>query len=360
MENSDKIVPHSRKKAKKLGQPPGTPIYLGQQREGKIDLTIFKYDENGYEEFCAMNSHEVINSIGDDHVTWVNIDGIFMPELVKNIGEGLELHSLTIEDIMNSDHRPKVEVFEDYIHFTMKMLTYNQEHKRIDAEQISFILGDDYVLSFQETPGDVFDPIRDRIRLSKGRVRNKKADYLIHVLIDVIVDNYYIIIDHLQAEIESIEESVIKRSSEADLHSILKLKKELLFLRKSVIPVREAVSALTNTDSELVGDSTRLYLKDVYDHTLHIVDSIENYREMLNSLMDIYLTGLSNRLNNVMRILTVISTIFIPLTFIAGVYGMNFEVIPWAHEEWGFYAVSGIMLVMGVVMLFWLRHKKWL
>ena len=360
MESSDKIAPHSRKKAKKLGQPPGTPIYLGSERQGEIDLTIIKYNAEGYEEFCIVNPNEAAENISAGYVTWINIDGIFKPELVKSIGEKVNLHSLTIEDIMNSDHRPKVEVFNDYIHFTMKMLTYNQNNKRIDSEQISFILGENYVISFQETPGDVFNPIRDRIRHSKGKVRNKKADYLIHVLIDVIVDNYYVIIDHLHVEMDHIEASVIKHSNETDLHRILNMKKELLFLRKSVIPVREAVSALSNSDSELVSDSTRLYLRDVYDHTLHIVDSIENYREMLNGLMDIYLTSLSNRLNNVMRILTVISTIFIPLTFIAGVYGMNFDVIPWAKEPWGFYVLCGIMLLMGVVMLYWLKQKKWL
>lgn len=352
------INSHSSRK-NKIGLPPGTPVYLGRDRNQKIVIEIIQYSEEEVIFHNNIKPDNFASFISDKYITWINIDGIYDQSLVKIVGDQLNLHPLTIEDIMNTDHRPKVEYFENYLHFTLKMLSYDKKKSSILSEQISFVMGKNFVISFQETPGDIFDPIRDRINNNKGRVRKRKADYLIYALVDVIVDNYFIITDELQHDIENLEHNILDSPEKEELHQILKLKKDMVFLRKSVIPVREAIGALEKTDSPLIEKSTRQFLRDVYDHTIYIGESVENYREMLQSLLDIYLTGLSNKLNNVMKILTVISTIFIPLTFIAGLYGMNFKTIPGDSHPYGFVIATVIMLLIGIAMVFVLRRKKW-
>jgi magnesium transporter len=343
----------------KIGLPPGTPIYLGEERDQKITVEIFRYNETEAEHLTNITPTDFTQYIGSECITWINIDGIYDSKIVKYVGEQFQLHPLTQEDIMNTDHRPKVEYFDHYVHFTLKMLSFDYEKKCIKSEQISFVLGKNYVISFQETPGDIFDPIRDRIKNNKGRVRRRKADYLVYALIDVIVDNYFLITDALQVEIETLEQKIIEGGEKEELELILKLKKDMVFMRKSVIPVREAISALNKSDTDLIEKSTRQFLRDVYDHTIHISDSIETQREMLQSLLDIYLTGLSNKLNNVMKTLTVISTVFIPLTFIAGLWGMNFEDVPFAKSPNGFWWTTAVMIFIAVVMIAILRRKKW-
>lgn len=343
----------------KIGLPPGTPIYLGKDRNQEIEIDIFQYNETDITRFEHVFPNDFKQFINDTHITWINIDGIYDHTIVKYIGEQLNLHPLTQEDIMNTDHRPKVEYFEEYLHFTLKMLSFSHEKRCIISEQVSFVLGKNYVISFQEIPGDVFNPVRDRILNNKGRVRKRGADYLVYTLIDLIVDNYFIITDELQMEIEFLEKNILEGADKEELELILKLKKEMVFLRKSVIPVREAISGLEKSDSKLIEKSTKLFLRDVYDHTIHITESIENHREMLQSLLDIYLTGLSNKLNNVMKTLTVISTVFIPLTFIAGLYGMNFKDIPGGESPHGFIIASGIMLAVAAIMIIILKRKKW-
>lgn len=354
-----KNSPPEQSRKNKIGLPPGTPVYLGKERSEEITIEIFQYNEKENTHYKNVAPTDFTNYLKDDFVTWINVDGIYDQTIVKYIGEQFNLHPLTQEDIMNTDHRPKVEYFEDYLHFTLKMLKYDKEKQAILSEQISFVLGKNWVLSFQEIDGDILDPIRDRLNNNKGRVRKRKADYLVYSLIDVIVDNYFIITDELQVQIEELEHNILQGGEKKELETILKIKKELVFLRKSVIPVREAISALEKSDSKLIEKSTKQFLRDVYDHTIHIGESIENYREMLQSLLDIYLTGLSNKLNNVMKTLTVISTVFIPLTFIAGLYGMNFNYIPGAKDPNGFVIASVSMIGIGIIMVLILRHKKW-
>ncbi|HYG49722.1 MAG TPA: magnesium/cobalt transporter CorA [Flavobacteriales bacterium] len=348
---------HSRKH--KIGLPPGTPVYLGRDRNQEIKIEVFQYNEKEVTHFNHITPNDFRQYIKNDRITWINIDGIYDQTIVKYVGEQFNLHPLTQEDIMNTDHRPKVEYFEDYLHFTLKMLTYNKADKTILSEQISFVLGKNWVISFQEIHGDIFDPIRDRINNNKGRVRKRGADYLVYALIDVIVDNYFTITDELEDQIEELEQNILEGADKEELEAILKIKKDLVFMRKSVIPVREAISGLIKSDNAFIEKSTRQFLRDVYDHSIYIGESIENYREMLQSLLDIYLTGLSNKLNNVMKTLTVISTVFIPLTFIAGLYGMNFTTIPGADHPYGFVIASVSMILVGIVMVLILRHKKW-
>lgn len=350
---------NTRSRAKKIGLPPGTPVYLGKERNQQITVEVFQYNEQEVKHQKNITPENFTQFISDEYITWINIDGIYDNTIVKHIGAEFNLHPLTQEDIMNTDHRPKVEYFDNYLHFTLKMLSFNHENKTINSEQISFVLGKNFVLSFQEIPGDIFDPIRDRLNNYKGNVRRRKADYLVYVLIDIIVDNYFLITDQLQQEIETLEESILEGADKEELHLILKLKKDLVFLKKSVIPVREAISSLEKSGSVFIEKNTKQFLRDVYDHTIHISESIENYREMLQSLLDIYLTGLSNKLNNVMKTLTVISTVFIPLTFIAGLYGMNFNYIPGADNPNGFMIATWSMVAVAVLMIIILRFKKW-
>lgn len=344
----------------KLGLPAGSLIYIGEKAHQKIDVSIIDYTETNCTEFCPTELSELTRFKNLDSVTWVNIDGIHDVKFIKEVGEIFELHPLLLEDILNPDHRPKIEEYGDYLHFTLKELKWDPLKKEIDKEQISFVFGKGFVISFQEQKGDIFEPIRDRIRNGKGRIRKMRADYLAYSLIDIIVDHYFVIIDNLEEEIEKLEEIVLQVPSEKNIQYILKLKKDLLILRKSIIPLRESIGNLEKSGSELIEQRTIFFLKDVYDHTLHITDSIETYKEMLNSIMELHISGMNNRLNKVMKVLTVISTIFIPLTFIVGVYGMNFDNMPELHWQYGYYAVWGFMVLTVALMLYILRRNRWM
>lgn len=346
----------------KLGLPAGSLIYIGDKDklQAHVDVTVIDFNENHLSEFCPTNITELVKFKNQETVTWINIDGIHDVDFIKQAGEIFELHPLLLEDILNPDHRPKIEEYGDYLHFTMKELKWNSNGKEIESEQISFVLGRGFVISFQEQKGDIFEPIRDRIRHAKGRVRKMKADYLAYALIDIIVDHYFVIIDSIESEIEDLELDVLKSTDEHNIRKIQKLKKDLMILRKSIIPLRESVGNLEKSGSDLIEARTTFFLKDVYDHTLHITDSIETYREMLNSLMELHISGMNNRLNKVMKVLTVISTIFIPLTFIVGVYGMNFDNMPEIHWHYGYYAVWGFMICTVILMLYILRRNKWM
>lgn len=352
---------YRRGRASKVGMVPGTPHYLGEEKDEPVTLDVLSYNDTSVSRNSYTSVEEAIKQINPDLVTWINIDGIHDAEKVNKIGEYFNLHPLTREDIMNSHHRPKAEHFDNYIHFTLKMLSYNETGFCIDSEQVSFILTKNTVISFLENPRDIFNAIRERITQSKGRIRSRKSDYLAYALIDIIVDYYFIVIENLEKTILQLEEDLLnKKEEQKTLERILKIKKDLLFLRNSIIPVREAVTALQKGDSTLLDPSTRQYLRDVNDHAVHAGEAIETYREMLNSLMEIHLTGLSNKLNNVMKTLTVISTIFIPLTFVAGLYGMNVRDIPYAEGDNSFAWISGGMGLLAVIMLIIMMRKKWL
>jgi magnesium transporter len=321
---------------------------------------VIDYTENQFSEFCPTDLKDLVKFKNQDTITWINIDGIHDVEFIKQAGEIFDLHPLLLEDILNPDHRPKIEEYGEYLHFTLKELKWNPKEKEIESEQISFVFGKGFVISFQEQKGDIFEPIRDRIRHAKGRMRKMKADYLAYTLIDIIVDHYFTIIDLIECEIEELETEILKSTDENNIRKIQKLKKDLMVLRKSIIPLRESVGNLEKSGSELIEERTTYFLKDVYDHTLHITDSIESYREMLNSLMELHISGMNNRLNKVMKVLTIISTIFIPLTFIVGVYGMNFDNMPEIHWQYGYYAVWGFMILTVFLMLYILRRNKWM
>jgi magnesium transporter len=282
-------------------------------------------------------------------------------DIIEKLGRHFELHPLTLEDILNTGQRPKLEDFESYVFVVLKMLSCNGPTGTVQSEQVSLVIGQNFVISLQERAGDVFEPIRDRIRNSKGRIRRMGADYLAYALMDAVVDNYFVILEKLGERVESLEEELVGSPTENTLQQIHSLKREMIFLRRSVWPLREVISGLERGESSLVGESTGVYLRDVYDHTIQIMDTIESLRDMVSGMLEIYLSSMSNKMNAAMKVLTVIATIFIPLSFFAGVYGMNFEHMPELRWRWvypyGFWAA-----IVGVValMLVLFRRKKWL
>jgi len=349
-----------RKRSKKFGLPPGTPVFIGEKKIEKVKITIVDYDEDHLEEKEAKTIEECFPFKEKPTVTWINIDGLHEIEIIDKLGKYFDLHPLIIEDIVNTGQRPKMEDLENYIFFVLKMLYYDEKKDDITTEQVSLILGSNFVISFQERLGDVFDPVRERIRKSRGRIRKVGSDYLVYALIDAIVDHYFIVLEKLGEKIEYLEEELVTDPRPETLQAIHNLKRDNIFLRKSVWPLREVISGLERGESPLIEKSTEIYLRDVYDHTIQVIDTLETYRDMVSGMLDTYLSSVSNKMNEVMKVLTVIATIFIPLTFIAGVYGMNFEYMPELGWHWGYVMVWIIVLTITALMAFYFKTKKWL
>lgn len=353
-------MPRLITKSIRAGLPPGTLVHIGKERTEKVRITVFDYKEDSLEEKTVPSIEETFPFRDKPTVTWINVDGIHDMEVIQKVGKHFGLHPLVLEDIVNTGQRPKLEDYEKQLFIVVKMLTYDENKRETNSEQVSFILGSNFVISFQEAPGDVFDPVRERIRNGKGRIRKMGADYLAYALIDAIVDNYFIILEKLGERIEDLETELVTDPDQDTVGAIHRLKREMIYLRKSVWPLREVVSGLERSECQLIRDPTRPFLRDVYDHTIQVIDTMETYRDMLSGMLDLYLSTISNRMNSVMKVLTIIATIFIPLTFIAGIYGMNFEFMPELHWRWGYPAILAIMFLIGIAMLFFFRKKKWL
>jgi len=353
-------MPRIKKASKKAGLPPGTLVHVGEKKTERTRITIIDYDEAQFQEKEAKTIEESFPFKDKPTVTWINIDGIHEVDIVEKIGKHFGMHPLILEDIVNTGQRPKMEDFDDYIFVVLKMLYYDERENRINAEQVSLILGSNFVISFQEEAGDVFNPIRERIRNAKGRIRKMGADYLAYALIDAIVDNYFIILEKIGESIEDMEEELVTNPTPETLQAIHNMKREMIFLRKSVWPLRELVSGLERAESSLIHESTGIYLRDVYDHTIQVIDTIETFRDMISGMLDIYLSSISNKMNEVMKVLTIFAALFIPLTFVAGVYGMNFEFMPELKVRWGYFVVLSLMIAVGAVMIFYFKRKKWL
>lgn len=349
-----------KKRSKKVGLPPGSLVHIGERKTEEVKIRIIEYDETHFHEKEVKTPEECLPFKDKPTITWIDVAGIHLPEVVEKIGGYFGLHPLVMEDILNTDQRPKMEDFGSYVYVVLKMLFYNGRTNEIVSEQISVILGQNFVLSFQEIEVDVFNPLRERIRTGKGHPRKMGADYLAYALLDSIVDNYFVILERLGEGIESLEEELITRPTRKTLQALHNLKREMLFLRKSVWPLREVISGLERGESALIKEAVRIYLRDVYDHTIQVIDSIETSRDMLSGMLDIYLSSISNKLNEVMKVLTIIATIFMPLTFIVGVYGMNFRYMPELGWKWGYFTIWAVMVAIGVSMLIYFKRRKWL
>jgi magnesium transporter len=354
------MVSFTKKISKKAGLPPGSLVHIGDRKTEKPRVTAIVYDEHYMEE---KDIEIVEESFLSDHVaevTWLNVYGIHQVDLIEKIGKSFRLHPLALEDVLNTDQRPKFDDYEDYICVILKMLTYNDKDNPLKVEQISFILGRNFVISLQESEGDVFEPVRERLRKAKGRIRKMGSDYLAYTLIDAIVDNYFVVLERIGEEIESLEEELLSDPRPETSRTIHHLKRELIFLRKSVWPLREVMGRLEKCESGLVKDQTRPFLRDVYDHTVHVIDTVETFRDMVSGLFDVYLSSVSYKLNEIMKVLTIIATIFIPLTFIAGVYGMNFKSMPELEWHGGYAFAWGVMIAVAVTLLLYFRRKRWI
>ena len=348
------------RRSKKAGLPPGTVVYVGEKRPSETRIRTINFNESGMEQNEVREIDEIFPLKKKGIITWINIDGLKRIDIVEKIGGALGLHPLVLEDIVNTGQRPKMEDFIDYLFVVFKMLQYNENTKEIEAEQISLILGQNWVISFQENEGDVFEPIRERLRIDKGRIRKMGADYLVYTLIDSVVDNYFAVLENVGEKIEEIEDEIIANPSPRTLQAIHDLKRQLILLRKSVWPLREVISRLERWESKLINKSTEIFLRDVYDHTIQVIDAVETFRDMLSGMLDSYMSSISNRMNEVMKVLTIIATIFIPLTLVAGIYGMNFRYMPELEWGMGYPFVLLIMLAVGIVMLLYFRRKNWL
>lgn len=350
----------TKKRGKKIGLPPGTPIYTGEKKEEKVKISIIDYTKDQVQEMEAKNIEECFPFKDSPSVTWINIDGIHQVDIIEKIGKHFELHPLILEDIVNPQQRPKMEDFEHYIFIVFKMLQYDGKENLIKMEQVSLIMGKNYVISFQEMSGDIFEPIRNRIRSGKGRIRKMSSDYLAYALMDTVVDNYFIVLENQGERIEELEDKVVIDPKPETLQEIHRLKRDMIILRKSVWPLREVINGLERAESSLIHKGTQRFIRDVYDHSIQIIDTVETYRDLLSGMHDMYLSSISNRMNEIMKVLTIIATIFIPLTFIAGIYGMNFKFMPELEWRWAYFVVWGLIVGIIISMLIFFKRKKWL
>ncbi|MCL4155109.1 UNVERIFIED_CONTAM: hypothetical protein GTU68_063138 [Idotea baltica] len=348
------------KSKRKIGQIPGSIVYTGDKSKENLALEVFDYTNDNCSERILKSITDTFEFKDTNSTTWINFNGLNYVNDIEAIGKYYDLHPLVLEDIVNIRQRPKIDEYENYIFVVLKMLYYDNDEK-IVSEQVSFILGKNYVISFQESEGDVFDTVRDRLRHGKGRIRSMSSDYLLYTLIDAIVDHYFSVIEILGDKIEDFETAIFSGHANDDVSKeIQNLKREILRVRRAIFPLREVVSRIEKNDTNLIQNKTLTYYRDIYDHLIHVSENIDIYREMIWSLMDMYMTSISNKMNEVMKVLTIMASIFIPLTFIAGIYGMNFDYIPELHYKHSYFILWGVMILLFLGMLYYFRKKKWL
>jgi magnesium transporter len=347
--------------SKKAGMAPGTLIHVGDKKVKEPKLTLIEYNQDNLEIHVSQDISIIKDlEFAEDRKIWINVDGLHQTELIECLGKLFGVHPLVLEDILNTTQRPKTESYEDYIYITIRTLFYERLENTVNSDQTSIILGNNFILSFLEMGTDFFKKIRQRMERPAGNIRKKGVDFLAYSLIDSIVDNYYLLLEDIGEEIERLEDELISEPSPVTLQSIHELKREMIILRRSLWPLREIIASLQRDESGLIKKSTGIYLRDLYDHSIQVIETVETYREMLSSMLDLYLSTVSNHMNEVMKVLTIIATIFIPLTFIAGIYGMNFEHMPELKWEWGYPAVIIFMTTVSVIMLYYFKKKAWL
>ncbi len=350
----------SKKRSSKIGLPPGSLVHVGEKKAEQTRIEIIAYDEKQLHQEEVETIEECFPFRDKPMVTWINIDGLHDIELIEKLGNHFDIHSLVLEDILHTGQRPKSEDFGKYIYVVLKSLSYKEKQDEIFEDQVSMLISTNYIISFQEQIGDEFNPVRERIKSGRFQMKKRKADFVAYSLIDAVVDNYFLILEKIGEKIELLEDELLDNPTPATLQTVHHLKRKLITLRKSVWPLREVIGGLERGESSLFDKSTLIYLKDVHDHTIQVIDTIETYRDMVSGMLDIYLSTLSNKMNEVMKVLTIIATIFIPLTFIAGIYGMNFEFMPELKWHWGYFLIWGFMIIIGIGMVFYFQRKKWL
>ncbi len=358
-----------------VGASPGAVVYSGPERSERVTVDVIRYDADAFEEERDIPIDRALELVqrplrgASGGVRWLNVNGVHDVAIIERIGAALQLHPLTLEDVVSLEQRPKVEAYESYLYIVLRMLSLGDEPEaelrpgdvpRLVNEQLSLVLLSGLLVTFQEEPGDVFEPVRDRARQGKGRIRKMGADYLAYALADVVIDGYFALLERYSDATEDLEEAVLADPGTNTIQRVNHLKRETLLVRKAVWPLREMMSALQREEGELMTREVLTFLRDAHDHAVQVIDTVETLREMLTSLHDIYLSALSYRMNDIMKVLTIISTIFIPLSFLVGVYGMNFDHMPELHVAWAYPALWGLMLAVGGGMLLVFRRIRWL
>jgi magnesium transporter len=350
----------TKKLSRKAGFAPGTLIHVGKKKIDKVRIRLIDYDEKQLQEKELKSVKECFPCKDEPTVSWINIDGLHDIEAIEKVGKHFNIHPLVLEDIVNTGQRPKAEDFGDYVYIVLKMLYYDEEEDEVKSEQFSLILGSNFLISFQERVGDVFELVRERIRKGKGRIRKAGVDYLAYALMDAVVDRYFHIMEIFGGKIEALEEELIENPRTQTLETIHTMKREMIYFRKQVWPLREVLGSLVRGEFSLISETTAVYLRDVYDHTIQVIDTLESLRDVLGGMLDLYLSTISNRMNEVMKVLTIVATIFIPLSFAAGIYGMNFKYMPELEWQWGYFMFWGIIVVIVIAMVAYFKRKAWL
>lgn len=345
----------------KLGMAPGTPVFTGLQKMSKVDIAAICYSEDVFYESKPKTIDEVIDTLKKSKgVAWINIDGLHDVAAIEAICGFLDIHKLTVEDILSVGQRPKLEDYSHYLHVILKEITFDTELETIEHEQISFILKGNVLVTFQERTGDVFDGVRKRIREGKGNVRKRGADYLLYALLDNVVDNYFVVLESFGEKLDDLETELLENPNKNTLTKRHNFRRETLGLRRTVYPLREMVAAFEKLEEPLFSHNNKVFTRDLYDHAIKVIETVEIYRDMTSSLLDLYINSVSNKMNEIMKVLTIMTSLFIPLSFIAGVYGMNFDNMPELHHKYGYYIVWGVMIVVFIGLLIFLKRRKWM
>ncbi|MFH1891748.1 MAG: magnesium/cobalt transporter CorA [Candidatus Zixiibacteriota bacterium] len=360
------MVKHIKKFSKKAGLKPGTVVHIGERKVETVKISVIDYDQTNHQTLELKSIEECFPYKETLSLTWIDICGLHDVELIAKLGHHFGLHDLVLEDIANTGQRPKIEEADDYIFIVLKMLYHDNKTGELVSEQVSLVFGTNFLLSFQEKEGDVFDNVRQRIEKTVPRVRFLGTDYLAYALMDAVIDHYFIVLENDGEKIEALEEDLVTNPKREDIETIHEMKRELLGMRRRIWPLREVVGGLERSESPLIHDYTKPYVRDLYEHVVQVIDTVETFREMVSGLLDIYLSSISNRMNEVMKVLTIIATIFIPLGFLAGIYGMNFDTsvspfnMPELGLKYGYLLFWLVALAVGGGLVMYFRKRKWL
>ena len=348
-----------KNREKVQGQSPGALVFVGTRKVDTVDIRVMDYDNDRLTDQAMVDIHDTLCYKTSESVTWININGLHDAETIGRIGRSFDLHPLVMEDILNTGQRPKIDDYGDYLFIVLKMIRFDKQTRMVMNEQLSMVVADRFILTFQERQGDVFEPVRERIRRQKSRIRVGGTDYLAYALMDTVVENYISVIEHIGEQIEDLEDEILSDHDTGVMEKINRFKRETGYLKKSIRPAREAIFQLLRLENDLIHEKTRPFFKDLEDLIIHATEAIDTYRDLLTDQLNIYNSVTANRMNDVMKVLTIFAAIFIPLTFIAGIYGTNFDYLPELRYQYSYFIFWGVLVVIAGALLGYFKKKKW-